>query len=217
MAHSCVILFSIPFPDSLWPGIKQDEPAPRGLTPRLKEEAPQIFCWSVALVHSSAITNPPLYPPFVLLFLIHLLACCPYLLFSLSHSNPFALWASGLSRAHSISLLLFCSSSSVVVFWPSVLHFLISVSLSYKALTLSFLPYSLFHCIFITPPPLLLPYNQPPLLQLSTASPFVYSSCDLSSPRLRLLLALLDPWLLYAHIRCILQHCSFSSLPLLHL
>ena len=171
------LLFFKPFSDSVMQYkpvvVKTDEHVSvisvwkRYYTRTWDESSSKCCCWSVAHVPSSTITNPALYPPFVRLYLIHLLHCRPYLPFSLSHSNPFTLAFSFSAHSHfSLSLSLSLSlSPAFVLFWlltfRSAFHSSIFFSLFFKScfftrhlvsfcLTLISLFHSSSFCLFTT-------------------------------------------------------------------
>lgn len=178
----------------------------------------------MAHVPSSAITNPPLYPPFVLLFLIHLLHCCPYLLFSLSHSNPFTL-PSLLAALEYIPFLsfLFSSCSFILVFDLLFCKFILYFSSSFfhlnwkhphklfhVSLTPSFLSFSLYSLVY-----LLLLYwccsTMRRFFSFYPPPPTVHFCCDLSPFTSGCCFSLSYCMCIYIHIATL---CLFSSLPL---
>lgn len=127
-----------------------------------EESSSKSCCWSVAHVPSSTITNPTLYPPFVRLYLIHLLHCRPYLPFSLSHTNPFTLPSCLAFQYIPISLLFFRFFAAFVLFLAFDLLFCVSLlyfsSFFFKSsfftwhldsLSHSSLSFSLFFLLFI--------------------------------------------------------------------
>lgn len=135
------------------------------LSPAEYRDSSEFYGRSAAHFPFSTITNPTIYLPFVLLFLIHLLHCCRYLLFALSHSNPFTLPSPfAFQKYFSISPFLFCSCAFSLFF--DLLFYILLLCFFLCSSVQTALPstdprhtpfiFSLFSCMFT----LLLFFNQ---------------------------------------------------------